>query len=216
MITNEGWELYGDLGITAEPNAKGFILMFHKAAGNRSEYISMAQKANQADFHSLRVDLRANGESTNLDKFDFEVRKNFEINERAWSDVAAFHKWVKADERFSDLPLIYMGGSYSGEKMVNASDVVGFADAYIEMSPGSFSPESIAKIDQSAKPWLFVRVENELSFFPALYQDIREGSKNAEIIVYPGQSSTGHATRLLKSRPEVEDFFLEWIEEALN
>ncbi|MBT5072770.1 MAG: hypothetical protein HOJ34_12125 [Kordiimonadaceae bacterium] len=213
MIENEGWELYGDLGLADELNPKGIILMLHKASGNRSEYISMAEKANQAGFNSLRMDLRGHGESINLDSFDYLVKKNFELIEQARRDVAAAHNWIKADERFVDLPLIYMGASYSGEEMVSASEEVGFADAYIEMSPGSFSPQSIAKIDISGKPWFFVRAENELPFFPVLYENIRAGSTIAEIKVYPGE---GHGTDLLKIRPEVEDFFLEWIENALN
>jgi len=216
IIHNEGWQLVGELGISQVKSPKGFILMLHKAAGTRSEYISMAKKANKAGFHSLRLDLRANGESINLGKFDYLVKKNFEINDRAWSDVAAAHNWIKSDPRFKKLPLVYMGGSYSGEKMVNASDQVGFADAYIEMSPGSFSEESIAKIDKSGKPWLFTRVEKERPFFPPLYQDIRDGSKNAEIKVYPGEAKTGHATRILTLIPEIEDFFLEWIIMSLD
>lgn len=216
IIHNEGWELIGELGVSQSQNPKGFILMLHKAAGTRSEYISMANKANKLGFHSLRLDLRGNGESINLGAFDYLVKKNFEINDRAWSDIAAAHKWIKSDPRFKDLPLIYMGGSYSGEKMVNASDVVGFADAYIEMSPGSFSEESIAKIDESGKPWVFTRVENERPFFTPLYQDIRDGSKNAEIWVYPGEAKTGHATRILSLMPEIEDLFLEWILKSID
>jgi hypothetical protein len=36
-----------------------------------------------------------------------------------------------------------MGASYSGEELAEAGRIIGYVQAYVELSPGSFSDESI-------------------------------------------------------------------------
>ena len=113
---------------------------------------------------------------------------------------------------FFELPLIVIGSSFTGEEMVEAAAKTKFADIYIALAPGSFSDESIAAIDPSGVPWLFVRAEIELPFFPALFVAIRDGSKSAEIWLLPGE---GHATDLFDHNPELHLRLIDWIVERL-
>ena len=172
---------------------------------------------------SLRIDLRGHGDSTNIDAFDPDISRfydrddpavvaNFELISAGDRDVLAALHWLSGQADFASLPLIMMGSSYTGEEMAEAGAEVGYADVYVALAPGNFSEESIASIDDSGAPWLFVRAEIELPFFPALFEAIREGSDTAEIWVLPGE---GHATDLFDANPELPLWLLEWIEDHL-
>lgn len=96
--------------------------------------------------------------------------------------------------------------------MAEAGAEFGYADVYVASTPGNFSEDSIHAIDSSAAPWLFVRAEVELPFFPALFEAIRDGSESAEIWVLPGE---GHATDLFDEHPDLHLRLLDWINKHL-
>lgn len=121
-------------------------------------------------------------------------------------------QWLDEQPGLTSLPLVVVGSSYTGEEMVEAAEETRFADVYVALAPGSFSAESIAAIDPSEVPWLFVRAEVELPFFPDLFAAIREGSENAEIWTLPGE---GHATDLFDHNPELHLRLIDWIMEQL-
>jgi hypothetical protein len=120
--------------------------------------------------------------------------------------------WLDEQPRLTSLPLVVVGSSYTGEEMVQAAADTRFADIYIALAPGSFSEESIAAIDPSEVPWLFVRAEVELPFFPGLFAAIREGSETAEIWTLPGE---GHATDLFDHNPDLHLQLIDWIADRL-
>ena len=106
-----------------------------------------------------------------------------------------------------------MGSSYTGEEMAEASAKLGYADVYVALAPGNFSEQSIRAIDASGAPWLFVRAEIELPFFPALFEAIQSGSETAEIWVLPGK---GHATDLFEENADLDSRLMHWIDEQLK
>jgi hypothetical protein len=57
--------------------------------------------------------------------------------------------------------LAVVGSSYSGEAMMEAGRATGWAAAYVGLSPGSLSDESIAAIDRERLPWLLVVCRDE-------------------------------------------------------
>ena len=221
---SDGWILHGDLTVPAEQPPRAFALLFHKAAGDRTAYAQMAATMAAAGIASLRVDLRGHGESTNLGAFDPELSRyydkedpavvaNFELIRAGDRDILAVLRWLDNAPVFSELPLIMMGSSYTGEEMAEASAVHGYADVYVALAPGNFSEESLQAVDPSGVPWLFVRAEVELPFFPALFEAIRAGSEKAEIWVLPGE---GHATDLFKENPNLHLRLMGWINDSLG
>jgi hypothetical protein len=96
--------------------------------------------------------------------------------------------------------------------MVEVMEKFGPAEVYVALAPGNFAPESIAKVDPSGVPWLFVRAEEELPFFPALFDAIDAGS-HAEIWTLPGG---GHATDLFKTQAGFDLRLRDWIINALR
>jgi len=217
VLENEGWELVATEN-DAGDEAGAIALLFHGAAGDRGIYDRLAALLAEAGIASVRMDLRGHGESTNIRTFDFsgfgvlpednpEVMANRAIIADADHDVALLQDWVSQQPRYRDLPLILLGASYSGEEVAQAGARVGFGDLYIQLSPGSFSEESIARIDSSGARWLFVRAEVERSFFPPLFQHIADGS-DAEVWVLEGE---GHADRLLTLHPDLPGRLRDWI-----
>jgi pimeloyl-ACP methyl ester carboxylesterase len=171
----------------------------------------------------LRIDLRGHGESINLGAFDPEIGRyyaendpaivrNFQLIRAGDKDVVSIMHWLDGQTEFGKLPLVVVGSSYTGQEMVEAAAVTRFADVYVALAPGSFSDESIAAIDPSGVPWLFVRAEIELPFFPELFAAIREGSATAEIWLLPGE---GHATDLFEHNSELDLRIIRWIDERL-
>ncbi len=223
-IHSDGWMLEGDLQLPVDVPVRAFAVLLHKAAGDRSAYQQMARTMAGSGIASLRIDLRGHGESTNKGVFDPEISRyfdqddpavvaNFELIRAGDRDILAVLRWLQGQPAYAELPLVMMGSSYTGEEMAEAGAAFGYADVYVALAPGNFSEDSISRIDGSAVPWLFVRAEVELPFFPALFEAIRDGSESAEIWVLPGE---GHATDLFDANPELHSRLLEWINEQLE
>ena len=93
--------------------------------------------------------------------------------------------------------------------MIAASRQMGHAAAYVELSPGSFSEESLAGVDPSGVPWLFVRAEQELAFFDELFAEIEARVKSAEFRRVHGR---GHGATLMDGRPELVVELADWLQ----
>ena len=223
-IDSDGWVLRGDLQVPADSPTRAFAFLLHKASGDRSAYLQMADTMARRGIASLRIDLRGHGDSTNLGAFDPDIGRYFDEDDPAIAanfkliragdrDIVAALRWLRDQPEYADLPLIMMGSSYTGEEMAEAGAELGYADLYVALAPGNFSKESIRAIDGSNAAWLFVRAEIELPFFPALFDAIRGGSEKAEIWVLPGE---GHATDLFDENPNLYLRLLDWIDEHLQ
>ena len=222
-IDHEGWMLVGDLVLPDSEAPRAFTLLLHKAAGNRQAYDEMATVLARRGIASLRIDLRGHGESINRGVFDPELSRyfdeddpaivrNFELIRAADRDIVAIMRWLDEQPELVALPFVVVGSSYTGQEMVEAARETRFADIYVALAPGSFNAESIAAIDPSGVPWLFVRAEIELPFFPTLFEAIDAGSETAEIWTLPGE---GHATDLFDHNPDLHLRIVDWIEMRL-
>jgi len=213
-VQSEGWELIGDLQIPETPEIVSAVLLLNKADGNRHVYRELAGHLTERGIASLRLDMRGHGDSTNLDRF-----VPYETDEEAleimiWdaeADVFAAHEFLKSHPRIDPDRIAIVGASYSGEEMAEAGRIGGFAQAYVALSPGSFSDESIAAMDESGVPWLFVvsRHERHLTDIAAKVQCT---TKSVEIVYVPGDA---HATRILESRHDVAERVAVWLASML-
>ena len=186
------WLLVGDLSVPESTGPLPAVLMFNRAAGDRTDYEGMARALDERGIASLRLDLRGHGESTNLGTFVPGEQNPHPMIRDAEQDVVAAVEYIKADDRFDPDRIAMVGGSYSGEEMAEASRLIGYVAAYVELSPGSFSDESIAGIDESGVPWLFVTSRDE-RFLQEIRRRVTEQSESVEQIVTPGSN---HASRL--------------------
>lgn len=211
-IASGDWVLVGDLSLPESKAPAPVVLMLNKAAGDRTVYEDLARALFDRDIASLRLDLRGHGDSTNFGTF---VPGELNPDPMIWDaekDVVAAVNYLKEHGRVDPSRIAVVGGSYSGEEMAEAGRLVGYVAAYVALSPGSFSDESITGIDESGAPWLFVTSRDE----PHL-QEIRrlvtETSVSVEQIITPGRN---HATRLLVDFPDLNERIAVWLYNKLQ
>ncbi len=205
------WELIGDLEIPDTGEDIPVVLMLNKAAGDRTVYKELAGHLKERGIASLRLDLRGHGESINVEAFIPGKQSPDPLIWDSEVDVKAAIDFLIDQPKLDADRIGVIGGSYSGEEMAEAGRLYGYVNAYVELSPGSFSDESIDGIDTSGVPWLFIVSKNEphLKEITALVQ---KKSETVELVIVPGYE---HATRLLPDRPELAEWIAVWLSKVL-
>jgi dienelactone hydrolase len=211
-VDSDGWQLVGDLTVPAADDPIPAVLMLNQAAGDRVVYAKLARHLADRGIASLRLDLRGHGESTNLGVFTPGEHRRDPLIWDAEVDVAAAHAYLKADPRLDAGRIGIVGASYSGEEMAEAGRLNGYAQAYVALSPGSFEDLSIAGIDASGVPWLFV-VSRDERFLQEITVAVREQSTTVEMVVVPGQR---HASDLLVEHPDLSERVAVWLAHHLQ
>jgi dienelactone hydrolase len=204
-IDSHGWRLAGDL---ARPDGEGqapAVLLLNGAAGDRRVYAALAESLARRGVASLRLDLRGHGESTNLGRFA-PGPEGLALIERTHEDVAAARAWLAARAGIDASRIGVVGASYSGEAMMKGLPAGGRAAAYVALSPGSLSDESIAAIDGEALPFLLVASRHE-RHLKEVVQALREQSRTAELLELGG---TAHATRLFGAHGDLAERIATW------
>jgi dienelactone hydrolase len=206
-VESDGWALVGDLVLPAGTAPVPAVLMLNAAASDRTPYAPLAGQLADRDIASLRLDLRGHGESVNLGRF---VPGEHERDPLIWdaeADVVAALAFLRSLPRIDGARLGVVGASYSGEEMAEAGRLRGYARAYVALSPGSFSDESVAAIDASGASWLLV-VSRDERYLTEVTAAVRAGSRTAEVLILPG---TQHGTRILPERPDVAERVAVWL-----
>ena len=215
VIESEGWKLVGVLNIPVTDKLAPVVLMLNKAAGTRTDYVGLANELAARDIASLRLDLRGHGESINLGKFIPAEADSLTREVIIWesdNDVIAAFNYLKSNPRIDGSKIAIVGASYSGEEMAEAGRRNGYANAYVALSPGSFSDESIKGIDNSSVPWLFVASKRE-RYLQEITALVQSESESVEMIIIPGKE---HATRILESRGDMAERIAVWLTHYLR
>ena len=210
MVHSAGWELIGDLRLPDSEGKVPAVLLLNKAAGDRRVYEELAAQLAERGVASLRLDLRGHGESTNLDRFvpgesDREARDIMIAG--ADEDVIAVRRFLASHPRIDPQRVGIVGASYSGEEMADAGRKDIYANAYVALSPGSFSDESINSMDESKVPWLFVAAKED-RFLREIVAAVQSATQTVEILYLPGDA---HGTNILISHPEMAERIAVWL-----
>ncbi len=96
--------------------------------------------------------------------------------------------------------------------MAEAGREHGYGQAYVALSPGSFSEESILAIDSSGVPWLFITSKDE-RFLREITASLQEQSQTVELVIVPG---TRHATDILEAHPDMAERVAVWLAQRLR
>lgn len=207
-IESSTWRLVGDYQTTGNPEPQAAVLLLHSAASRRDRFEPLARALAAQGIASLRLDLRGHGESIDQGRFDpSRLPETRHTIVDAPEDVAAALAWLRARSDVDPHRIGVLGSSYSGESMAVAARQGAAARAYVALSPGSFSDESIAWIDSSDTEWWFVRSSREPPFFDDLFAAIEAGSERAEV---EQLETHGHGDRLLTTTPRLEPEIVEW------
>ena len=209
VLESDGWQLVGDLVLPVGNRPAPAVLMLNQAAGTRMAYEGLARLLAERGFASLRIDLRAHGESTNLGRFVPGDGTMLVGSER---DVAVAHEFLRSHAAIDGERIGVVGASYSGESMAEAGRDHRYAQAYVALSPGSFSDESLAAIDPSGVPWLFVQ-SREDRFLQGFDFQIDSASTTAEMVILP---RSGHASDLLAMHSDLPERLANWLAARLR
>lgn len=215
IIQSNGWELIGDLLMPMENKSGAAVLMLNQAAGNRKPYERLSAELAESGIASLRLDLRGHGESTNLGIFNPPEITDQDRERMIWNsdqDVVAAFRFLQDHPVIDASRIAIVGASYSGEEMAEAGRNAGYAQAYVALSPGSFSDESIAAMDGSGASWLFIVAKND-SYLVDIVAKVHEKTRYVEILHLPGDR---HATDILDDRPDMAARITAWLNEALD
>ncbi|MCP5052321.1 MAG: hypothetical protein GY940_34455 [bacterium] len=209
-IESHGWKLIGDLNIPGSDGPVPAVILLNKAAGNRMAYAPLAAKLAEKGIASLRVDLRGHGESINLGKF--VPGKTSDHITQSDMDVLSVHNYIKSIEKIDKNRIGIVGASYTGEAAAVTGKDHGYAKAYVILSSGNFSGESIKNMDKSGVPWWHI-TSKEDRYLKEIIAEIKKVSKTAKVTIVDG---TKHATDLLIHHPVLNGAIAKWFEERLK
>jgi dienelactone hydrolase len=210
-IESDGWSLVGNFTQPAVVTSRiPTVLLLNKANGSRQAYASVARELARRGVASLRLDLRGEGESTTLGSFVPGVPNAALQNPER--DVGAAFTWLRAQAAVDGTRLGIVGASYSGEVMAIAQRAGSSARAYVALSPGSLSAETIDAIDASGVPWWILRSRNE-RFVRDVVEAARARSRTARVTEVEG---IGHASDMLIANPGLSAELADWLASRLR
>jgi dienelactone hydrolase len=212
VVESNGWQLIGDLSLPESDDQVPAVLMLNQAAGDRTAYADLAHHLAARGIASLRLDLPGHGESINKGRFVPGERQRDPMIWDAEADVFSAYEFLAGHERIDTAKIAIVGASYSGEEMAEAGRLHGYAAAYVALSPGSFGDESVAGIDTSGVPWLFVTSRDE-RFLQEIRAAVTAQSESVEQIIVPG---AGHASNLLSEHPDLAQRIAVWLDQHLK
>jgi len=211
VIESDGWRLVGEMRLpanAAEPVPA--VVLLHGAARNRAAYSELARQLASRGVASLRLDLRAHGESVNRGRFAGEPEA-LSLIEGTPRDVVAAHRYLEGLPVIDSSRIAFAGASYSGEAMAEAGRLHRKGRAYVALSPGSLSDESIAEIDPSGIPWLYVRSRDERRVTEVT--EAVQRNSGAEIWIVPGSA---HGSDLVLGPPDLSERVAVWLAARLG
>jgi len=202
---SDGWQLIADFVHPSASSRVPAVLMLNKANGDRRVYASLALELARRGVASLRLDLRGEGESTNLGSF-VPGMPNDQLRDEH-RDVIAALQWLRAQPAVDTTRIGVVGASYSGEAMAVAARGGARAVAYVALSPGSLSAQTIDGIDRSGAAWWILRSRDE-RFVRDVVDGARARSRTARVTEVAGHA---HATDMLVSTPTLAREIAEWL-----
>jgi dienelactone hydrolase len=214
VVNSDEWKIVGDLLLPKAKRPVPAVILLNKAAGDRRVYKLLARHLAENGIASLRIDLRGHGESLNKGKFVPGNQDALSLIEGSDSDVTAAFRYLKTVPGIDSQRTGFIGASYSGEMMAISGRKYGYGKAYIALSPGSFSEESIDAIDRTGIPWLFIKsAEERAKSVKELFPHVRQRSRTAQIMEVAG---TEHATDILTAHSEIAEMIAVWFKHHLR
>ena len=206
-LESEGWKLVGTLEMPEVEGPVPAVLLAHQFNRDRTVYAKLAGLLAERGIASLRIDLRGHGESTNLGGID---RRQLTTS---WPDIVVAFKYLKQLDGIDHNRIGLLGASYTGEAVARAGREAGYGKAYVILSAGGFSEESIAALDGSGAAWWFIAARDDGRRTPALMERAAGAAAAAELTMY---DQGGHAANLFGPHPDLEEKIADWFAEKLK
>jgi dienelactone hydrolase len=212
-LNSNGWILVGDLELPSSSEPAPAALLLNRAAGSRTAYSALSARLTELGIAAFSLDLRAHGESTNRGTFGPPYGETRHLMQGTQTDIEAALQFLESHPHIDGKKIAIVGASYSAEFMVAATLQSTAVAAYAALSPGSFSEESVSRLENSQAPWLFVRSLEERAELKSTFESIREINAGLDIWVLPGSL---HATDMLGENESFVENLAMWIDSKLD
>lgn len=203
-IPSNGWLLVGSYIAPTPASGGSAVLLLNGAARDRRAYIPLARELERRGVATLRPDLRGEGESTNLGRFE-PGRETVSLAD-SHEDVAAALAWLRNRAGVDPTRIGVLGASTSADAMARAARNGASAAAYVALSPGDFSDESARAIDGSRRPWWFIASTDE-RFAQTVVRRVASISRTAQTTLVGG---TSHASDILSPHYFLNHEIADW------
>lgn len=210
----DGWRIIGNLQVPSTDEPAPAVVLLHMKPTDRSSYNRLANLLEERGIASLRIDMRGHGESTNLGG------KSAENDNDAWKDAVEALKFLQSRPGVDPKRIGILGASYGGEHAAHAGKALGegadVVKAYVIMSSGSFSEDSIKWVQDSNARWLFIAAEDDGNpEVPKLMKTAAEtgGEEKAKLDLF---ETGGHGTYLFEKHKDLEQKIAEWFVKNLK
>lgn len=211
LKTKDGVEIIGDYYSVEEADAPALVLL-HMMPADRNSYKTFAQKAREAGFQSLAIDLRGHGESVNSEKGKLNYQKfNDKEHQESVLDVEAAVEFFR-EKGVAAEKIHFVGASIGANlALTHIAERPEFPKAVL-LSPGldyrGIETAPFAEKLEKNQAVFFVAAEGD--FYSAesarrLY-DIAKSKKTAKI--YGGSE---HGTDMFKTNPELMDEIIRFL-----
>jgi dienelactone hydrolase len=207
-LQSDDWTIVGDLALPEAEGPVPAVLLLHMMPTDRSSYANMAGLLAERGIASLRIDLRGHGESINLGEH------NSEINAEAWRDVLAAFNYLKEQEAVDPERIGILGASYSGEQAARAGIEGADAAAWVIMSSGSFSEESIGFVSRTRVRWQFIAAEDDGN--PAVPELMKRAAAVTPYAKETIFAKGGHGTYMFQYDKYLEKKIADWFFDELT
>lgn len=206
VIEVDGWKLVGILNVPESGSAVPAVILCHQFNSNKAVYDNLAKLLAEKGIASLRLDGRGHGESTNKGRVTRDLLRT------SWPDVVAAHKYLKGLKGIKADRIGTVSASYSGESVARAGREYEYAQAYVVLSSGTMSKESIADLKNSAGVWWFVAAKDD----PRSAANMQAADTAAKYSSFTNFEKGGHGTNLFRSQPDLEAKIADWFAEKLK
>ncbi len=206
VLESDGWRIIGDLRLPGNGKPAAAVLLLHNWRLDRAAYGRLAGLLAELGVASLRIDLRGHGESTNLGT------KTRETASGAWRDAVAAIKYLRSHEGIDADRVGILGASFSCEIAARAGREAGGLRAYVILSAGYFSDESVAGVRSGDAEWWFIAAADD---HPRVQQTVRNAAAASEQAELTLLSEGGHALELFSTHPELEGKIDDWFARQL-
>jgi dienelactone hydrolase len=209
VIPNDGWRLIGDFRPATAARAPAVLLLLNGAMRTRKAYAGLARELGRLGIASLRLDLRGEGETINRGRFQPGPSPTIDQSDR---DVDAALTWLRSRPGIDSGRIGVLGASYSGEAMAVAARQGAAGAAYVALSPGSLSEESMREIDSSGRPWWLIASDSE-RFARRVVDQAAAISGSAKVTYVSGRA---HASDILGVHLNLEAEIADWFAAKLR
>jgi len=206
--TSDGWAIAANY----YPSPGNAVVLLHKFASDKSEYMSFAKELNQKGYAVLAIDFRGHGESTtrNGQKVNWQSFSNLDFISMT-KDVAGARDWL-TNKGYDSFAIV--GASIGANTAVNYGVTDAAVKTVVLLSPGlEFKGILTSQTIRNFTKPIFIVASNEDTYSArsaAILYENAQGKKEIKLF-----DNAGHGASMF-ARTDLDRLILNWLKDNLS